>query len=405
MEHSAKRLLMHAAGRMAILMVLLATPGRCMAASVFEPIAGWDRHLFPSYIIATATMRATPEEKKAAAQELVLGDVHGSLGVTIQSPADNASAKVTIASDSILDSSVFVATLPKKGVRYKVYPPIKYKYNALVRNMQTIPVTVTYRVEMPGAAAEEQTVTATLRSINDCPMSYEDDKKNTVEVNFIFAAYVNEDHPQIQEILREALDTGIVDAFEGYGDDADPEDVLRQAYALWHVLSKRGVHYSNVTTTAGDSDRVDAQHVRLINDSIHSAQANCVDGSVLFASLLRKIGIEPFLAVEPEHIYVGFYLDEDEKQRVGLETTLLGSKPEQGDDRELKGFGKIVDSKWVNTDSWAAFVTAVRDGSENLQRDRKKFESDKEAEYEIVSIARARELGILPIPFTPAGKE
>jgi hypothetical protein len=376
-----------------------------MAAGAFEPIAGWDRHVFPSFIIATATMQVTPEEKKEAAHESVLGDVHGSLGVTIKSPADNASVKVTIASDSILDSSVFAVTLPKKGVRYNVYPPTKYKYNALVRNKQTIPLTVTYRVELPGAAAEEQTVTATLRSINDCPMSYQDDKKNTIEVNFIFATYVNEDHPQVQEILREALDSGIVDSFAGYGDDAEPEDVLRQAYALWHVLSKRGVRYSNVTTTAGDSDRVDSQHVRLIDESIRSAQANCVDGSVLFASLLRKIGIEPFLAIEPEHVYVGFYLDEDGKQRVGLETTLLGAKPDADDDRQLKGFGKVVDSKWEKTDSWAAFVAAVDVGSESLKKDKATFDSDKEAEYEIISIARARELGILPIPYLPAEKK
>lgn len=94
-------------------------------------------------------MRATPKEKEAADRDCVLGDAHGLLGVTIQAPSDNASATVTVTSDSILEPSIYVATLPKQGVRYKVYPPIKYKYNALVRNKQTIPVTVTYRVELP----------------------------------------------------------------------------------------------------------------------------------------------------------------------------------------------------------------------------------------------------------------
>ena len=88
-------------------------------------------------------------------------------------------------------------------MRYKVYPPIKYKYASLVRNKQTMPVTVTYGVELPGQKAEEQAVTLTLRSINDCPMSY-DEGDYTIDVSYVFAAYVNEEHPQVDKILREA---------------------------------------------------------------------------------------------------------------------------------------------------------------------------------------------------------
>ena len=39
--------------------------------------------------------------------------------------------------------------------------------------------------------------------------------------------------------------------------------------------------------------------MRLIDESINNGQANCVDGSVLFASLLRKIDIEPVLVSLP----------------------------------------------------------------------------------------------------------
>jgi hypothetical protein len=404
MKRLANPLFTRAARWAAISVAWLATWCPNVAVAEFTPIAGWDRHLFPAYIIATATMRATPEEKADAARDSVLGDVHGLLGVTIQSPSNDALAKVTITSDSILEPSVYTVTLPKQGVRYKVHPPIKYKYNALVRSKQTIPLTVTYRVELPNQPVEEQAVTLTLRSINDCPMSYDKDK-TTNDVSFVFAAYVNEEHPQVDKLLREALNAGVVDSFHGYSDEKEPADVLRQAYALWHVLSKRGVRYSDSTTTVGDSEDVNSQHVRLIDESINNAQANCVDGSVLFASLLRKIGIEPFLVTVPGHCYVGFYLDEDGKQRIALETTLIGLKPDSDDDRAIEGFTGVVDEQWAKTDSWAAFVAAVQAGTEDMKKNSAKFESDKESDYQFIPIAEARRLGILPIPFTPGGKE
>jgi hypothetical protein len=378
-----------------------------LATAEFTPIAGWDQHLFPSYIIATATVRQTTEEKDAATHDAIIGDPRGSLGIRIKSPADNTSVKVTITSDSILQSSDYVATLPKKDVQYSIFPPIKYKYPALVRNKQTVPVAVTYRVELAGQKAEEQTVTPTLRSINDCPISYYDNNENVTDVSFVFAAYVNEAHPQVDEILREALKEGVVDSFSGYSEDAKegPKMVLRQAYAIWHVLNKRGVRYSDSTTTVGESDAINSQSVRLIEESLNNAQANCVDGSVLFASLLRKIGIEPFLIFVPRHCYVGFYLDADEKQRIAIETTRIGSKADPEDDREIEGFADVVDEDWAKTESWATFVDAVQTGSEDLKKNGAKCESGKDPDYNFIPIVKARQAGILPIPFMPAGKD
>ena len=77
--------------------------------------------------------------------------------------------------------------------------------------------------------------------------------------------------------------------------------------------------------------------MRLIDESINNAQANCVDGSVLLASLLRKIDIEPVLVYVPGHCYLAFYLDAEQKHLVGLETTLIGSTPDDDASREIAG--------------------------------------------------------------------
>ena len=86
----------------------------------------------------------------------------------------------------------------------------------------------------------------------------------------------------------------------------------------------RDVRYSSITATSVKAQTVASQHVRLIEESLNNSQANCVDGSVLLASALRKIGIEPFLVLVPGHCYVGFYVDEKKENMLAIETTMLG---------------------------------------------------------------------------------
>ena len=59
------------------------------------------------------------------------------------------------------------------------------------------------------------------------------------DMTWMFAAYVNENHPLIDPILREALDTGIVNAFDGY-QAGDEDDVYAQVFAVWNVIQRRG---------------------------------------------------------------------------------------------------------------------------------------------------------------------
>ena len=48
------------------------------------------------------------------------------------------------------------------------------------------------------------------------------------------------------------------------------------------------------------------QHVRLPRESLERGEANCADGSVLFASLLLAFGLEPALVILPQHIIVAW---------------------------------------------------------------------------------------------------
>jgi len=70
------------------------------------------------------------------------------------------------------------------------------------------------------------------------------------------------------------------------------------------------------------SDYVASQHVRLLGESLNYGQANCIDGTVLFASLLRKISLNTYLMLTSDHAFLGVDLTEDGKNRIYIETTL-----------------------------------------------------------------------------------
>lgn len=143
------------------------------------------------------------------------------------------------------------------------------------------------------------------------------------DTSIFFAAYVNEENPMIDQLLREALNTRIVNRFLGYQSKAKGV-VDKQVYALWNILQKRKFRYSSVSNTSLSSNVVFSQRVRTFDDALDSSQINCVDGSVLFASLLRSINIDPILVRTPGHMFVGYYTDNSHKDMNFLETTMIG---------------------------------------------------------------------------------
>lgn len=431
-------------GRWSLLLVVSVWFAGSAARGEFDAIAGWDHQLFPSYLVATATMRAADETatsdeaetQEAAAEEGdaegteeadgeeeasdadgeameeesadddseddlwenydLFGNPRGVLGVSLVSGGADVPVEVTIASKEIMQTSTWSGTLGEEGVAAMVFPDIRFLYRALTGNKQSIPVPVTYRVTVGDEDPEEQTVTITLRSINDCPFTVLQDDGSVLDVSYLFAAYVNEQHPFVDKILREALDRDVVDSFTGY-QSGDPNEVYRQVYALWDALTQRDVRYSNITTSAAENQVVWSQHVRLIDESINNAQANCVDGSVLLASLLRKIDIEPALVLVPGHCYLAFSLGAEGKKWVGLETTLIGSSLDESP--QLEELGEVVDEEWSKESSWSTFVAAVALGNKDLKAQRAQLEDPANADYQFVPVARARRLGILPIAF------
>lgn len=87
---------------------------------------------------------------------------------------------------------------------------------------------------MNGKELGQRVRTFSVRSINECLLGYVTGGTKFHDTGIFFAAYVNEENPMIDQLLREALNTRIVNRFLGY--QGGPEAVDNQVYALWNVL-------------------------------------------------------------------------------------------------------------------------------------------------------------------------
>lgn len=379
----------------------------------FQPVAHTGKEIFPSVIISTATVdwngdAQTAEDKKTDEdaqirkhQIPVYGDENGWLGVKLEGLKKGAEVSVEIKADSFMKPSKWqgkISTLSEEGFAM-VIPKILWDYEALIKARQQRPMNIIFSASINDQQLPEINETYTLRSINDCPFFIKDDKtgRTGTSLNYMFAAYVNENHPMVQEILKEAQACHIADAFDGY-QSKDPEKVMRQIWAVWNALQRRGIKYSDVANTT-PSEMTFCQTVRFLDQSIDGHQANCVDGSVLMASVLQKIGIKSYLVIIPSHCFLAFdVVPNSAALPTGLETTMLGSD----EITEVKNIGLLPrrEKDKEYEDSKRTFLQAMASGSRTIQGCARNLQLKGDPEYALISIEDSRELGIMPIPFT-----
>lgn len=277
-------------------------------------------NIFPSSILSVAT---TDVQVILPSDTLYVGNPKSCISVKLRSGKAYSHVRVEVGETPFFSRSISEFVLDKSHTNYIIYPDIIWNYEALKNNTQAEPISVAVTVEMNGKKLGQRVRPFSVRSINECLLGYVTDGTAFHDTGIFFAAYVNEENPMIDKLLREALDTRIVTRFLGY-QAGKPEAVDKQVYALWNILQKRSFRYSSVSNTSLSSNIVYSQRVRTFDDALESSQINCVDGSVLFASLLRAINIEPILVRTPGHMFVGYYTDSSHKNMNFLETTMIG---------------------------------------------------------------------------------
>ncbi len=387
----------------------LFTVATAIADPSFVPWSYTEKDLFPSAIIATATVdwngdEETAEDKKATDEPKskkkvlpIYGDENGWLAVDLSGIPQGSEVVVEISVDGFLKPARWKGVIERtlRGSA-RVFPKAAWDYESLLKVRQQRPVNATFKVTVDDTELSEETETCIMHSLNDCPfyVLWDEEGEDYEDFSWLFAAYVNENHPLVDSILKESISSGLVSSFTGY-QSGDPDQTVMQVFAIWHALQRRGIKYSDVSTTT-PSQFVVSQTVRFVNQSLTHTQANCVDGSVLMASLLRKIGINSYLVMVPGHCFLAFDTGKgDNSELVGLETTMLGND-------NLKPLKALPDmpaalKKKEFEDSYKTFISAIATGNTSLGEHAEAFESEEDPNTQLISISEARKIGITPI--------
>lgn len=307
----------------------------------WEPVAQFEGQIFPAMIISMANYKGDTSEPFMNAVK------SSALGFRFNSNNSNIPLKWEIESvDKSFFDKVSGEFMYEKGETYFM-PSIPWNFATLANQTSSTPINIIYRLLDEDGNKVERNVSFFLRSINDCIFQYQDQK-----FDFLFSAFIQEQHPEIDKILREALDTKFVNSIAVYQGKKDVNlKTIMTVAAIWKVLHDRGFQYSSLTTTSTESNKIYSQSVRTLDNALKTNQANCVDGTIVFASILRATGISTTLVLTHDHCFLGFKPSPNATSLIYLETTWL-SKSEfidkaktkvQKDDAYLKQFVAAID--------------------------------------------------------------
>ncbi|MGB7761825.1 MAG: hypothetical protein WBL61_18475 [Bryobacteraceae bacterium] len=146
--------------------------------------------------------------------------------------------------------------------------------------------------------------------------------------SWMIAAWVSGQQPALLPVVQKAreINGGGTPGYAVPGDK--PSGVRKQVQALYEALQQvAAITYDDSATVYHLDDREFAQRVRLPHRSLQDGAANCLDGCVLFASLLTSIGLHPMILLLPGHAMVGWKQEDSETSDFEfLETTVLAKK-------------------------------------------------------------------------------
>jgi len=146
------------------------------------------------------------------------------------------------------------------------------------------------------------------------------------------------------------------------------EGARTELAAIFDALHARGLVYVNVPGSFFDG----SQNVKLPAQSLGTGSSNCIDGTLLFASALEALGMEPGIVIVPGHAFVAVAPYPGAPFSIFLETTMVASGDsdsafEAAEERYWAEAARAITSPWTMP--------------------------------LIINVAKARELGLTPMPF------
>ena len=170
------------------------------------------------------------------------------------------------------------------------------------------------------------------------------------------------------------------------GYQVDPDGVHTQVQCIFEALKAEELTYVNSLASFGSGSEVQTQRVRLPREALQYRSANCIDGTVLMASVLEFASLNPGIVVVPGHAFLAW-----EKKR---------SQPADGgpgpDWAALKDDWDYLETTMIGSQD---FETANQRGRQLAEHYRQQAQQQSNPHYfQLISLRDARaNLGIMPM--------
>lgn len=204
-------------------------------------------------------------------------------------------------------------------------PVLKHDKIATLHDIREVTLYYCIKQTLPDVRIlQEGTKPLHLMARNRALIAIRDENKNVQDLTKYLAAWVTPNRPEIAIVQREAIRYR-PQAFVGY-QGGTAESVREQAFAIFSALKYKGLAYANSALNWEIQPGYITQKVRLPRECLEEGMcANCLDGAVLFASLLDLSGIAPLLVLVPGHAFVGWHIEPGGKEYEFLETTMIST--------------------------------------------------------------------------------
>jgi hypothetical protein len=208
-------------------------------------------------------------------------------------------------------------------IRY-VNPPLKMEFDASkVRSPR--PAELALKIVEVAKGGDKTIMDETIQ-LEVLPRDYLPLRRKTGADSMIptygyIGAWITSNDKTVEEFLTKAKQRLPKKQFVGEQDVTTP-----QIKAIYDELKARGMSYvmdPNVTSTQNF-----VQRTRLPSEVLTSTNAQCLEGTLAFATLMEAIGIKPIVVFVPGHAFVGWHTvpqDGAKDNRMFVETTMVGS--------------------------------------------------------------------------------
>ena len=141
------------------------------------------------------------------------------------------------------------------------------------------------------------------------------------------ARWVTPHDPAVLDLIAKARAYVPRGRMAGYsGATGDTQAIARhtraQARAIFRALQKSGISYVSSLFVMGEYIG-EAQRLRLPGETLRLNTANCMDVTLVFASAMENLGMEPLVVIVPSHAFAGVRLGRGSEEILYLDLTVL----------------------------------------------------------------------------------